>query len=160
MHKAKIRTIRFGWPQAVTYIPTRTVTLQQERAVRVLFYPSPVNNRKLFVTQNATKHGSWKVKTFRLLNIWKTDESNVDKIYNKITLPSVFNGKQANHHIPLPHPTQCCFLGNEQFPVKHHFPHQHCIRGRGGGRSNCGRIKKGETVSEWFFGCLCSVVIA
>ena len=131
--------------------------------VRVLFYLSPVNNRKLFVTQNATKHGSWKVKTFRLPNIWKTDESDVDKICNKITLPSAFTGKQANHHIPpsLP-PTQCCFLGHKQFPGKHHFPYQHCIRGRGGGggRSNCGRIKKGETVSERFFGCLCSVVIA
>ena len=56
------------------------------------------------MTKNATKHGSWKVKTFRLLKIWKSDESDVDKIYNKITLPSAFTGKQANHHIPLSPP--------------------------------------------------------
>ena len=80
----------------------------------------------------------------------------MDKTYKKICLPSAFTCRQANFQIPLPL-TQCCLLGHEQLPGKHRFPHQHCIRGRGGGRSNCGRIMKGETVSEWFFGCLCSL---
>ena len=38
----------------------------------------------------------------------ETDESDMDKIYNKITLASAFTGKQANHHIlpPPPPPPQ------------------------------------------------------
>ena len=103
----------------------RTVTLQQERAVRVFL----------------------------------TDEHDVDNISNNINLPSTFTSKQGNHHIPPPPPpTQCCFLVNEQSPGKHHLPNQHCIRGRGGGRNNCDRIKKRETVREWFLQ-LFSVVI-
>ena len=111
-------------------------------------------------TTGATKHGSWTVETFRLLIIWKTSLTWTKPIKN-ICLPSAFTCTQANYQIPLPLPlTQCFLLGHEQFPGKHHFPHQHCIRGRGGGRSNCGRIMKGETVSEWFFwmslfGCHC-----
>ena len=36
----------------------------------------------------------------------------------------------------------------------------HCIGGGVGRRSNCGRIRKGETVSDWFLGYPCSVFIA
>ena len=111
-------------------------------------------------TTGAAKHGSWTVETFSLPIIWKTSLPWT-KPTKKIGLPSAFTCRQANYQIPLPLPlTQCCLLGHEQFPGKHHFPHQHCIRGMGGGRSNCGRIMKGETVSEWFFGCLCSLLIA
>ena len=94
------------------------------------------------------------------VRVFLTDEYDVDNISNNITLPSTLTSKQGNHHnSPPPPPTQCCFLGHEQSPGKHHFPNQHCIRGRGGGgRNNCGRIKKRETVSEWFLH-LFSVVI-
>ena len=115
-------------------------------------------------TTGATKQGSWTVETFRLPIIWKTSLTTSltwTKPIKKICLLSAFTCRQENYQIPFPLPlTQCCLLGHEQFPGKHHFPHQHCIRGRGGGRSNCGRIMKGETVSEWFFACLCSAVIA
>ena len=113
-------------------------------------------------TTGATKHGSWTVETFSLPIIWKMSLTWTKPI-KKFAFQARSLVAEANYQIPLPPPpalTQCCLLGHEQFPRKHCFPHQHCIRGRGGGRSNCGRIMKGETVSEWFFGCLCSVVIA
>ena len=84
-------------------------------------------------TTGATKQ--WTVETFRLPIIWK-----MSLTWKKPVKKLAFQARSL--------------------PGKHHFPHQHCIRGRGGGRSNCGRIMKGETVSEGFFACLCSVVIA
>ena len=107
-------------------------------------------------TNGATKHVSWTVETFSLPIIWKTSLT-----WTKPITKFAFQARSLVDKQTLPLPlTQCCLLGHKQFPGKHHFPHKHCIRGRGGGRSNCGRIMKGETVSEWFFGCLCSVVIA
>ena len=102
-------------------------------------------------TTDATKHGSWTVETCSLPIIWKTSLTWTKPIKKFAFQARSLVDKQT---------TKCCLLGHEQFPGKHRFPHQHCMRGRGGGRSNCGRIMKGETVSEWFFGCLCSVVIA
>ena len=62
---------------------------------------------------------------------------------------------QETEFPPTPHPpTQCCFLGLEQYPGKQQFPHQHCIKGKGGaggGRSNGGRIRKGETEGDRSF---------
>ena len=113
----------------------------------------------LLYNVSASQIGTVTLQQERAVQVLLTDEYDVDNISNNITLPSAFTGKQANHHIPPPPPTQCCFLGHEQSPGKHHLPNQHCIRGRGGGRSNCGRITKRETVSEWFFH-LFSVVIA
>ena len=112
-------------------------------------------------TTGATKHGSWTVETFSLRIIWKTSLTWTKPIKKFAFQARSLVDKQTTKSPPPPL-TQCCLLGHKQFPGKHRFPHQHCIRGRGGGggRSNCGRLMKGETVSEWFFGCLCSVVIA
>ena len=86
-------------------------------------------------TTGATKHGSWTVETFRLPIIRKTSLT-----WTKPVKKFAFQARSlvdyvANYQIPLPlplPPTQCCLLGHEQFPGKHHFPYQHCITGRGG----------------------------
>ena len=64
---------------------------------------------------------------------------------------------------PPPPRTQCCFLGQEQCTVSWQaaIPTSTLHKGEGeGGKSNGGRIKKGETKSDWSFSGLCSVVIA
>ena len=122
-----------------------------------------ISSQRLLIatTTGATKHGSWTVETFSLPIIWKTSLTWTKPIKKfAFQARSLVDKQTTKSPSPPPPLTQCCLLSHEQFPGKHHFPHQHCIRGRGRGRSNCGRIMKGETVSEWFFGCLCSVVIA
>ena len=127
-------------------------------------------HHRTWLTENRNLHSNVSTSQIRAVTlqqehavrVFLTDEHDVDNISNNINLPSTFTSKQGNHHIPVPPPpplTQCCFLGHKQSPGKHHLPNQHCIRGRGGGRNNCGRIKKRETVTEWFLH-LFSVVIA
>ena len=100
----------------------RTVTLQQEHAVRVFL----------------------------------TDEYDVDNISNNITLPSTFTSKQGNQRIPLPN--SMLFSGSRTVSWQASPSKSTLHKGEGGGRNNCGRIKKRETVSEWFLH-LFSVVI-
>ena len=57
---------------------------------------------------------------------------------------SVVNKRTTIFHPP---PTQCCFLGHEQFPGNRHFPNQHCIGGGGGGEG--GEREREVTVVEF-----------
>ena len=85
-------------------------------------------------TTGATKHGSWTVETFSLQIIWKTSLTWTKPIKKfAFQARSLVDKQTTKSPSPPPPLTQCCLLGHEQFPGKHHFPHQHCIRGRGEG---------------------------
>ena len=115
-------------------------------------------------TTGATKHGSWTVETFSLLIIWKTSLTWTIPIKKKLAFQarSLVDKQTTKSPSPSPPPPPDSMLsfGSRTVPWQASLPTSTLHKGEGGGRSNCGRIMKGETVSEWFFGCLCSVVIA
>ena len=111
-------------------------------------------------TTSATKHGSWTVETFRLPIIWKTASLTWTKPIRKFAFQTCsIVDKQTTKSRP-PSPDSMLFFGSRTVSWQASLPTSTLHKGEGGERSNCGRVKKGETVSEWCFGCLLSVVIA